>query len=320
MSLPKTIEEAILKNDLAGLEHLIEHCDVDAEVRAKGDMYFVVCASLGWLSTVKYLFSKGVKDPTTINSAVQKSINPNHCDMVEFLIECGAEDCHDECLIRNAGAGNLYIVELLLKQDTNVDAISRALQSAIRGGCTEIVKLLLKHTTDIGYALICSIGCGCLDIVELLLKKGVDVDTIDRALQISARCGCLKTTKMLLRYGARDSKALYIVAKGGRDEIVKLLLDHGATINEHNKYAFWDSALCGHSYGHLEVVKLLDEKFTNSIYVIRNIISRCPHSSVVTYLSEKYAAELDAIKDHPTPPLLVIEYLLEHGAKFHTKV
>ena len=129
-------------------------------------------------------------------------------------------------------------------------------------------------------------GLSCL--VQRLLKHGVDPDSRDvhgnTALQVAGKMGYLEIAEILLKYGADPNapplgcgtRALCSAALSGCDEVVNLLLDHGAEINMTSWLtdgrSLMDSPLaCACGEGHSYTVELLISKGADVNVTVRGI-------------------------------------------------
>ncbi|GLB45326.1 hypothetical protein LshimejAT787_2100860 [Lyophyllum shimeji] len=148
------------------------------------------------------------------------------------------------------------VIALLLKHGADVDAKciggETALHAAARWSSLDVVRLLLEKGAIVDAK--CKLGTTPLyraakwdqdrDVIALLLKHGADVNAkcIDgkTALHAAARCSSLDVVRLLLEKGAivdakcaRGTTPLYEAVRWalGSDEIVRVLLGHGADPN-----------------------------------------------------------------------------------------
>jgi len=103
---------------------------------------------------------------------------------------------------------------------------------------------------------------GMVDIAKLYLVAGVKQKYIDRALWMAAKRGKNDIVKLLLRSGAEvnanGGKALYRAAEHGRTETVRILLDHGADIYL-APYGALNAPRIASRMGHTDIVKMILE-------------------------------------------------------------
>ena len=113
----------------------------------------------GRIEDVKSLLNDKSVDINEKNStgwtALQYASHKDHCDVVELLLDNGADiearisDCYVTPLIRACYNGHMSIVELLLDRGADIHAVSKnsihSLYHACNKGHDSVVKLLLKH-------------------------------------------------------------------------------------------------------------------------------------------------------------------------------
>jgi len=181
--------------------------------------------------------------------------------IVRKLIQAGAKipDADDiNVLVAAAFTGHLSIVELLLKEGADIDAVYPSLGTALAAaafiGHEPTVKLLLKEGARIDWsdsivgslhknALEAAAAGGHKSLVQLFLDKGVDVNIIGRstALIAAAYGGFGPVVELLLKAGADINSiddgdaALSRAADGGHESVVDLLLKYGADIIENTE-------------------------------------------------------------------------------------
>ncbi len=162
------------------------------------------------------------------------------------------------CLQAAAQIGRIDLIKEYLKQDVvNYEYINDGLLGAVFGGQKNIIELLLDNGADINYKskfgvtpLITAIGSRSpnnREIAELLLSHGADVNTLAHdafenrikktALMEAVIEGKNDIVKMLLERGARINDinalghtALYYAIQSGNTYLEKILKAHGATL------------------------------------------------------------------------------------------
>ncbi|KAL7904284.1 ankyrin repeat-containing domain protein [Trichoderma velutinum] len=146
--------------------------------------------------------------------------------------------------------GVLEIVRLLLNNGADVHAqgghYGTTLQAACAGENEEVVRLLIDRDANViaqggqyGTALQAACATGNLDVVRLLLKKGANVNVeagyYGTALQAACARSHTQVARVLLENGAKihtgSNGAWYAVAIARNNDLVSLLLDHGADVN-----------------------------------------------------------------------------------------
>ncbi len=194
--------------------------------------------------------------------------------------------------LKGSRAQVLEKVHYLLQAGAAVNARtadgSTPLSCAAIAGHKQVCELLLNHGAELDVASACLLGRQ--DFVERCLEESPEVSSASDlpmrqpALHWAARCGNIEIVKLLLCHGAavdarapeleyedasgfsvvtyRESPgptALLIAAGLGHDQVVQVLLDHGADINlKAGDDSYARSALemaCSH--GHLDTIRLL---------------------------------------------------------------
>ena len=215
--------------------------------------------------------------------------------------------------------GKIEAAKLLLEKGADVNAKNRIGQTALfeasANGQLEVVKLLLEKGAAVNFVvhddaegddsgctpLLLAAENGQLEVAKLLLEKGADVNakssynTIHEcatpligATEVSSdfeklgggplpgnrvvadkKHGYLEVVKLLLDKGATiDAKnnfgntALFLASNNGQVEVVKLLLDKGATVDAKNNQDITPLMMASQN-GDVEVIKLLLAKGAN---------------------------------------------------------
>ena len=170
-------------------------------------------------------------------------------ELVLNLVQTGADP-----LIRAVYFGHEAVVRLALQQGLDVNAQDRsygkALYATISTGNHTIVQLLIENGADVN---LCSEGFsrtlsraadfGNVAIIRMLLQAGANINALDdyhgNALSAAVVSGQLDAVSILLEAGAilssieladpNGKNLLLNAANDGNVEIVKLLLDYGAS-------------------------------------------------------------------------------------------
>lgn len=175
------------------------------------------------------------------------------CLLVEAGVNVNAQRYYKSPLTAAAAFGHIQIVQLLLKNNAEVNARSQdygsALRAAASGGYLDVVKHLLESNADVndendglGTALQAAAFQGHFQVVEVLFGYNADpniMNALDEcALFFAVNEGYLHIARLLLQNGAdvnarstRYPGALYCAARSGNLQMVKLLLEHNADIN-----------------------------------------------------------------------------------------
>jgi len=180
------------------------------------------------------------------------------CDLflVKKLLEKGADVDGFACtrpILMACQRANEELVRLLLENGANANLLSverrgfwSALQEACADGFDEIVEMLLENGADVnlrwrGTLSALTLACATRNrlVVQRLLINGADVNTDLGArlrytpLRAAAQSGDIWVGKLLLYHGAVvHTGVLSYAATLGHREMVELLLDAGADVNE----------------------------------------------------------------------------------------
>ena len=241
--------------------------------------------------------------------------------------------------------------QAVIQDETITMSYSSLLAKAVRYGDFELAKLLLRYKPNIDIvhnnttALIEAAYHGRKDFVKLLVDHGAQVNLKnsngDTALIVASQRGDMKCIEHLL--GRKDidanlrnrseSSAITVAAQIGHNEIVKLLLDHGAQANLQNING--DTALMiasqrGHTncVEHLLLRKDIDVNLQNSKECTALMLaSENGHTSVVDLLlannanleiltTRKCSALFYGVKSNSPA---VVQLLLDKGADVKRK-
>lgn len=143
-----------------------------------------------------------------------------------------------------AAAGHHSIVKMLVKHGANVNSTTRTNSTPLRAACFD----------------------GHFEIVKFLIKSGADIEVANRhghtCLMIACYKGHLRIANHLLtlnadvnRRSVKGNTAMHDCAESGSLEILKLLLDHGATMDV--DYYGMTPLLAASVTGHIAIVEHL---------------------------------------------------------------
>lgn len=214
-------------------------------------------------------------------------------EKVKGLLESGAdvnaESRYGQMALHLAAIeGHADIVIILLKGGADVNAKTASfdqtpLHVAVSAGRLEVVKALLDNDADItfpggdcddcfggctGTPLIVAAANGHIDIARLLLDRGAglqeDGTEINAALMSALFGGHVDIAALLLEKGADagaksdpfEITALIIAVAAGRGDMVKILIDNGANVNQ-GGHEGTTPLIMAVEKGHADVVKLL---------------------------------------------------------------
>jgi ankyrin repeat protein len=184
--------------------------------------------------------------------------------LVIFAASCqsSAPNYEADDLFRAASRGDIVGVRGLLKKGADVNAKNELgktpLMTAVSGGHTEIVKLLLENKANANVRdgnqdrtiLMCAASQGHTEIVGLLLEFGANVNT-------RSRKGWLADDLELGTFIIPEGRtALYIAAEKGHTNVVKILLEAGADVNAKARNKHTPLGIAKKN-GHKKTVKLL---------------------------------------------------------------
>ena len=224
------LREAVLLGDVDLARRL---CDQDGSIDVSGDArfcfhdtYLMLAANLGSL------------------------------DMVDFLIDRGADiegtdDLGHAALMRAAGAGHASVVARLLDQGAEVNRgwpSATALSETEAHGHQGVASLLQARGAK--RRLLDAVNLDDLPLAEELLRDGADPEMEDVFVHDGADHHDLEKSRIV-------RLAMHAVARGNV-EIVRLLLNHGASLHVkyHDKHTLLAEAA---RQGHVDMVRLLIE-------------------------------------------------------------
>ncbi|KAJ9269877.1 hypothetical protein DTO212C5_4051 [Paecilomyces variotii] len=292
----------------------------------------IAAASLnGHKSVVHQLLQSGadINVPGSIGTAISAAAMGGHEDIVRVLLRHGAnvnipDDSGRTALLHTSEAGNEELVELLLEHgaDVNINHHGEtALTAAASGGHEKIVRTLLLHGARVsvggdiiaGTPIQAAAGSGHIGTIHLLIDHGTRVD------------------------GVHGSSALRSASAGGQQEVVRMLLSHGADPNARSS----DSGTAlqsASSNGHTDIVRLLinsganvkaendlDPEGTNPYYIIHNALHKATsggHGDIAHILID-HGIDIDAHNHRHETALQVacskgnrdlVELLISRGA------
>ena len=199
-------------------------------------------------------------------------------------------------------------------------------------------------------SLIGSAKSGDIKMMEDLIQEGCDANQQDvkgrSALIRASKAGNIKCVELLLQQGCdvnlQDNNgrtALIAASSKGNLQCVELLIQNGSHINKQEKWPRSFTAVSSASSGgHLDCVKLLTEAGADvnikTSYGDNSLHRACmnSHTSVVQYLVEHCAVDLNALNDDKNTALMLaiicnnkgnnitnnnlesVRVLLQHGA------
>lgn len=258
--------------------------------------------------TIGRLNDKYSYGPT--ESALMSACFAGHRSIVRMLLDYGAEVhvgqhslLHTTC--PGSGDNNeesrLAIVQMLIEKGVDVNAEggenTYVLHAASRDGNSKIVELLLKNGADVNaknrdHETALYVACGRggnPDTVRVLLNYGADSNAKGGEYSTPLRLACLLGDAV--PGGPADKRM------ESYNSIVKMLLDHGADVN--------DCTACTDEFGS----PLMCTARHDSAEIVRSLLGKRPDIDFQHH-GARTALEVAMIHDR----LMVIQALIEHGA------
>ena len=240
-----------------------------AEVRVTnydGDTCLIAASREGHTETVRYLVGLGQVDVDQVggpdaNTALHEAVGKNHADVVQVLIDAGADIEKKDAwgrspLLLGCKSNVNDVVKVLIRAGADVGARDRdgmtCLMFASAGGFTTIVKSLLCMA-EVGVDLVDAEHWTALHqsvankeeaVIQVLIDAGADVEAkselVCSPLMMACRAGEVHIVRMLLEAGARlhiqgngnirfDAAARYPKSYAAE---VQELIDSGARIEK----------------------------------------------------------------------------------------
>ena len=257
-----------------------------ANMRAKDGGCLAAACMAGKLDLVEWLLDRGAevnaevtRDGKKISSLSLAYIH-GHVSIAQLLLKRGAT-LHPNLILNLPTAGSLDILKLLVANGADVNRVSKndgrsPLHIACLQTRPDVVVWLLEHGADV--TKLNNQGKTALDLIkddpafyygkgvtilEALLKHGAGLDTDTSAILLRASGGCVGIVRQLLarRVPGSDTKplsaALYNACKQALVEMMRILLEGGATVAEADEGRS-STCLCEvSSFDNVEAVQLL---------------------------------------------------------------
>ena len=263
-------ENAVEDDVIKGIVQLLLDHGADANIASYGDTALFLAACAGHTAIVQMLLHHCTDVPK--RDALFAAAGEGHTSIVKTLLEHGSdkgasyavkdvpEEIYHSILEK-------YEEAVLLVSTDDVDN-NCSILTAKKGSRTNAVALqMLKSGVDItkyGIALSLAVAGRHRDVVQVLLGFGVGIDVNKSiALSLAAHLGDKEMVQLLLDSGADVNDAygdgdfaLMRAAWEGHEEIVELLLNNGAAVSKANNDG--DTALMrAAGKGHENIVELL---------------------------------------------------------------
>lgn len=198
---------------------------------------------------------------TPYMSPVAIAASLGYCELLELLVERGADPNFDRCgtdlpIVHAIRAGHLHAVQVLVHLGANINAFdwyrTSPLREAISAGRDDVIRMLLEYGVDVHefrypYKDYCqtplhlAASCNYLHAITMLTDNGADVrlcDTRGRtALFYAADSGHVPAIRLLIERGCKvniqdhgGKSALHIAAGKGDVEAIDTLVELGANV------------------------------------------------------------------------------------------
>ena len=258
----------------------------------------IIASYYGNLDMVKYLISKGVTlevrttDAGSSKSALNFSVENNQYDVVEYLIQKGADikpfllfAGSVDVLSEAAENGNIKIIKLILNNGYLINTNNKwgAIEQALRNKHMDVAKFLFDIGTDIvkeNDSIPDFYYLTNLEVIKFLVEHGYKVDgkyDDGGLLRYASEAGNTETVEYLIKKGAnvnavniaqdgekvglKYESALMMATRRGNFDIVKLLVENGADLEQQFEFANKDTViLTAAVYGSRNIMEYLIKK------------------------------------------------------------
>ena len=239
-------------------------------------------------------------------------------------------------------SGFIDCVKVLLDHKADLNHINQResiLTSACASGSVEMVRFVIANGLEINDRIILMRVFQTVDIlvntevVTILIEYINDINCYEHGTFVywASRAGNVIIVRALLERGADLNKihgtyddALFVAAREGHIEVIKLLLTWVAINQPISQARLMNALKQASSYGHVDIVQYLLERWmdTGAINVAIRDAVRWRRLKVVEYLIDRYAQHISPIMGDPS--LLssacikvngnILRILLAHGA------
>lgn len=251
----ESFKKSILENDVKVVRLFLDAgMDVNYKFNDKDNtVAFILAVDKSNSDVVKAFLSRGVDiniKNKSYDTALIVATNNNNTDIVKLLLSNKTKlERLDTALDIAAAQNNADITRALLASGANVT--SHTLIKACEKGSLDTVKLLIEKIADINARdaedqtpLMFAALSGNPELVKLLLDKGAFINAKDKlghsVLGYAASSGDVKTMQLLIDKGISTDIVVLNDALGysniskNNDDVIKLLLKYGASINGDN--------------------------------------------------------------------------------------
>lgn len=194
----------------------------------------IMNAKNGNLEMVKFQLDRGADIDYKYNKALYLAAKYGHLEVFNYLLDESELDAKDNRTLRIwAETGNIEMVKTLVRYDVVNDNNCKALCGAIKGGHTEVAKILFEEYFNI-------------------------YDEREKIIFLSAEYGNLEILKLIIdRFNSFDCEIIKMAACNGHYAVVKYLIDRIGEYDNHNCTAYMDALELSVENGHIEIVKML---------------------------------------------------------------
>ena len=291
-------------------------------------------------------------------SALHFAIRHENAACARALIEAGAEmdtrtrADYDTPLLLATMRGYTEGVRLLLEHGANPNLADEMgcspLMHAASGGFTDCIELLLEHGAALNSvdpnkesALFYAINAGKEDALRLLLQRGANAKSLNRhkytPLYEAVADNQLGCVRILLEHGANPAPGgadEHAICRAGHPDIIRLLLQHGADVNQKatEEDGLITPIMNATGSDDLEAFRLLQEAGADlSARDYRNDTllhyAACACNAELARILLELGADVNARNVDGRTPLIyaasdsnaeeTVELLLQHGADVH---
>jgi ankyrin repeat protein len=205
-----------------------------------------------------------------------------HLELVRLILENGGdinfqnEVTGETALINSSKAGHFEIVKFLIKNGANINAKDNKGNTALLCGCTkghlDIVKMIREYASsdskEMNDCLIFASYSGNKELINFLINSyNVNINAFEEhgktALMVATMSGNSEIIRILLDHGASINindktrrNALMLSVQAGNLELAELLIQKGADVNNKD-YKGISPLMFAAKSGHLRLVELL---------------------------------------------------------------
>lgn len=161
-----------------------------------------------------------------VNAGMQDAVNANHTEVVDVMLQRGADAKPQGFISSAASRGNLQMVDLLLQYGADPN---NGLLAAVKANKTPVTKILIEKGADCTdpQLIEAASASGNAEVVDMLLARGADANN---GMKGAVRGGHVAVLEKLIANGADPKKEEYVVeaVNLSKHNVLKVLLDAGA--------------------------------------------------------------------------------------------